>query len=97
MCRFYEAYKIYIILAPLVPQLQKPDNVSETNVAPLVQQLQDILFEEGEMTENSVVRNFRITAADGKTYDTNYSNLEVNKINNIKEMKDWDFFNPANN
>lgn len=80
-----------------MPQLQKPDNVSETNVAPLVQQLQDILFEEGEMTENSVVRNFRITAADGKTYDTNYSNLEVNKINNIKEMKDWDFFNPANN
>ena len=30
------------------------------------------VFEEGELTEISVVRNFRTTAADGKTYDTNY-------------------------
>jgi len=35
------------------------------------------VFEEGELTENSVVRNFRTTAADGKTYDTNYYNLDV--------------------
>jgi len=35
------------------------------------------VFEEGELTENSVVRNFRTTAADGKSYDTNYYNLDV--------------------
>ena len=35
------------------------------------------VFEEGELNENSVVRNFRTTAADGKSYDTNYYNLDV--------------------
>lgn len=35
------------------------------------------IFKEGELDENSVVRNFRITAADCKNYDTNYYNLDV--------------------
>ncbi len=35
------------------------------------------IFEEGELDENSVVRNFRITAADGKDYLTNHYNLDV--------------------
>jgi hypothetical protein len=35
------------------------------------------VFYEGELAENSVVRNFRTTAADGKNYDTNYYNLDV--------------------
>jgi hypothetical protein len=35
------------------------------------------VFEEGELNENSVVRNFRTTAVDGKSYDTNYYNLDV--------------------
>jgi len=35
------------------------------------------IFEEGELNESSVVRNFRTTAEDGKTYDTNYYNLDV--------------------
>lgn len=35
------------------------------------------VFKEGELNENSVVRNFRTTAADGKNYDTNYYNLDV--------------------
>ena len=35
------------------------------------------VFNEGELSENSVVRNFRTTAADGKNYDTNYYNLDV--------------------
>jgi hypothetical protein len=34
-------------------------------------------FSEGELEENSVVRNFRTTAADGKNYATNYYNLDV--------------------
>lgn len=35
------------------------------------------IFVEGELAENSVVRNFRTTANDGKEYDTNYYNLDV--------------------
>jgi len=35
------------------------------------------IFEEGELMENSVVRNFRTTATDGKLYDVNYYNLDV--------------------
>ena len=35
------------------------------------------VFEEGELSESSVVRNFRTTAADGKNYDTNFYNLDV--------------------
>jgi hypothetical protein len=35
------------------------------------------IFKEGELGEISVVRNFRITAADGKNYDTNHYNLDV--------------------
>jgi hypothetical protein len=35
------------------------------------------VFDEGELNENSVVRNFRTTAADGKNYETNYYNLDV--------------------
>ena len=34
-------------------------------------------FKEGELEENSVIRNFRITAADGKQYDTAHYNLDV--------------------
>lgn len=35
------------------------------------------IFEEGELEENSVVRKFRITAADGKNYNTMYYNLDM--------------------
>jgi len=35
------------------------------------------LFEEGELAENSVCANYAQTAADGKTYQTVYYNLEV--------------------
>ncbi len=35
------------------------------------------VFEEGELDKNSVVRNFRTTAADGKNYATNFYNLDV--------------------
>jgi len=35
------------------------------------------IFEEGELEENSVVRNFRTTASDGKNYDTKCYNLDV--------------------
>nr|WP_234037761.1 RhuM family protein [Roseibacillus ishigakijimensis] len=35
------------------------------------------LFEEGELGADSVVRNFRTTAADGKAYDVQHYNLEA--------------------
>jgi len=35
------------------------------------------IFDEGELTEISVVRNFRTTASDGKNYDVNFYNLDV--------------------
>jgi len=35
------------------------------------------IFEEGELMEDSVVRNFRTTAQDGKGYNTNFYSLDV--------------------
>ena len=35
------------------------------------------IFAEGELSPESVIRNFRITAADGKAYDTQHYNLDV--------------------
>lgn len=35
------------------------------------------IFKEGELSEDSVVRNFRITASDGKQYSTNFYSLDV--------------------
>lgn len=35
------------------------------------------IFADSELQEDSVIRNFRITAADGKTYDTKHYNLSA--------------------
>ena len=35
------------------------------------------IFQEGELNENAVVRKFRTTASDGKSYQTNHYNLDV--------------------
>ena len=35
------------------------------------------IFEEGELCDESVIRKFRITAADGKNYETKHYNLDV--------------------
>ncbi|MBQ7873727.1 MAG: virulence RhuM family protein [Oscillospiraceae bacterium] len=35
------------------------------------------IYEEGELEENSVVRNFRTTASDGKNYNVKYYNLDM--------------------
>ena len=42
----------------------------------IVEHLKNI-FEEGELDEESVVRKFRITANDGKSYDVKHYNLDV--------------------
>ena len=35
------------------------------------------VFSDSELEENSVIRKFRITAADGKSYNTNHYSLEM--------------------
>lgn len=35
------------------------------------------IFKEGELQENSVIRKFRTTASDGKTYETKFYNLDI--------------------
>lgn len=35
------------------------------------------IFSSGELSENSVIRNFLITASDGKNYNTNFYNLDA--------------------
>jgi len=35
------------------------------------------IFADSELQENEVIRNFRITAADGKTYSTKHYNLKA--------------------
>ncbi|MEK6731335.1 MAG: virulence RhuM family protein [Pseudomonadota bacterium] len=54
------------------------------------------IFKSGELSENSVIRNFRITASDGKVYETNHYNLEAIiaigfKVNSKKaiEFRRW--------
>ena len=46
---------------------------SRTNVVEHIKHI----FEEGELQEDSVVRKFRTTASDGKSYLTNYYNLDM--------------------
>ena len=48
----------------------------EVTVAAINQHLKNI-FETGELDEKSVIKNFLITAADGKTYDTKHYNLDA--------------------
>jgi len=48
----------------------------EVDVRTVSEHLQNI-FKSGELAENSVVRNFRITAADGKNYNTKFYNLDA--------------------
>ena len=54
-------------------QLASLFNKSRTTITEHIQNV----FKEGELDENSVCRKFRHTADDGKTYDTNYYNLDL--------------------
>ncbi len=48
----------------------------QKNVRTINEHIQNI-FAEGELVQESVVRKFRITADDGKIYDTQHYNLDV--------------------
>ena len=54
-------------------QLVELYQTSKANVSEHIKHI----FEEGGLEESSVVRNFRTTAADGKTYNTKYYNLDA--------------------
>lgn len=50
------------------------------------------IFDDNELSENSVIRKFRITATDGKSYDTKHYNLQMIiavgfKVNNEKAVQ----------
>ena len=50
--------------------------VFEVNVRTISEHFSNI-FKSGELEKNSVIRNFRITATDGKAYDTGLYNLDA--------------------
>lgn len=50
------------------------------------------IFYDGELSEDSVIRKFRITACDGKSYNTNHYNLQMIiavgfKVNNERAVQ----------
>jgi len=54
------------------------------------------IFKSGELQEDSVIRKFRITAADGKKYNTNFYNLDViisvgYRVNSVRatQFRQW--------
>jgi hypothetical protein len=51
------------------------------------------IFKEGELSENSAIRNFQITASNGKNYDTNFYNLDViiSVGYRVKSLRDTQF------
>ena len=54
-------------------QLVELYQTSKSNISEHIKHI----FEEGELEESSVVRKFRTTAADGKTYNMTYYNLDM--------------------
>lgn len=54
-------------------QLVQLYQTSKSNVSEHIKHI----FEEGELEEEAVVRKFRTTAADGKSYNTTYYNLDM--------------------
>ena len=55
------------------PQLVELFQSSKANISEHIKHI----FDEGELEENAVIRNFRTTAADGKKYNMKYYNLDV--------------------
>jgi hypothetical protein len=55
---------------------QSEDGRTKLDVRTISEHLKNI-FASGELAEDSVIRKFRITAADGKSYATNHYNLDV--------------------
>jgi len=65
----FESETAWLTQAQLVDLFQS----SKANISEHIKHI----FEEGELDRNVVVRNFRTTAADGKTYNTEHYNLDL--------------------
>ncbi|MBQ4437545.1 virulence RhuM family protein [bacterium] len=65
----FEEETVWLTQAQLVELYQS----SKANISEHIKHI----FEEGELEENSVVRNFRTTATDGKFYNTKFYNLDM--------------------
>jgi len=51
-------------------------NLFDVNIRTISEHLQNI-FRKNELNRNSVIRKFRITASDGKNYNTQFYNLDA--------------------
>ncbi len=67
----------------------------EVTVPTINEHLKNI-FEQGEITESSVIRKFRITASDGKSYNTQHYNLDAiisvgYRVNSVRatQFRQW--------
>ncbi|MBO4491476.1 MAG: virulence RhuM family protein [Lentisphaeria bacterium] len=65
----FEDETVWLTQAMIVELFQS----SKANVSEHIKHI----FEEGELNPEAVVRKFRTTAADGKSYDTAYYNLDL--------------------
>ena len=65
----FEDETVWLTQAQLVELYQ----TSKSNISEHIKHI----FEEGELDEKSVVRNFRTTASDGKDYNTKFHNLDM--------------------
>lgn len=65
----FEDETVWLTQAQMVELYQS----SKANVSEHIKHI----FADGELSENSVVRKFRITAADGKNYETTFYNLDM--------------------
>ena len=65
----FEGETVWLTQAQLVDFYES----SKANVSEHIKHI----FEEEELEEDSVVRKFRTTAADGKSYQTKYYNLDM--------------------
>ena len=65
----FEDETVWLTQAQLVELYQ----TSKSNISEHIKHI----FEEGELDEISVVRNFRTTATDGKSYNTKFYNLDM--------------------
>ena len=65
----FEDETVWLTQAQLVELYQ----TSKSNISEHIKHI----FEEGELDENSTVRNFRTVVSNGKTYNIKYYNLEM--------------------
>ena len=65
----FEDETVWLTQAQMVELYQS----SKANVSEHIKHI----FADGELSENSVVRKFRTTAADGKNYETTFYNLDM--------------------